>query len=79
MSIFNQTCKEDVDIRFYPDHIVAGKPVHHARNEILHNFLKSKCDYLWFVDDENPPRVDVLEKLLSHDKDIVSALVPIRH
>lgn len=81
LSIFNQTAVRDklVDLWFYPDNIVSWKPVHHARNEILQNFLKSKCEYLWFVDDDNPPAYDVLEKLLKHNKDIISAIVPIRH
>jgi len=78
ISIYNQTVK-DIDLWFYNENIIVGKPVHHARNEILWNFLKTSCDYLWFVDDDNPPQFDVLEKLLRHEVDYISALVPIRH
>lgn len=78
-NIFNQTCFKDHTILFDMESIVSGMPVQDARNMIVKNFLKSHYDYLWFVDDDNPPKLDVLEKLLSHEKDFVSALVPIRH
>jgi GT2 family glycosyltransferase len=54
-------------------------PVEDARNTIVQRFLRSKCDYLLFLDDDNPMMPDVLELLLSHEKDYVSAIVPIRH
>jgi hypothetical protein len=53
-------------------------PIHIARNKILEEFIKSSCDYLWFCDDDNPPLLDTLQKLLESDKDIVSAIVPLR-
>jgi len=81
LNIFNQTCvkNREVELVFYSENIIKRKPVQHARNEIVHNFLKSGCHYLWFVDDDNPPALDVLENLLEHQKDCVSALVPLRH
>lgn len=81
ISVYSQTAfKEGIaELYFFPDNIVAWKPIQHARNEILYNFIKSNCDYLWFVDDDNPPNYDVLEKLLKPEVDFISALVPIRH
>jgi len=49
-----------------------------SRNQIVHNFLRSNADYLWFVDDDNPPAVDVLKYLLEHKVDAISAVVPLR-
>lgn len=79
MNIFRQTAWENNDMWFNEDCIVSGRPVDQARNELVKRFLKSHCDYIWFVDDDNPPALDVLDKLLSHGKDFISALVPIRH
>ena len=79
MNIYNQTAWKEHNIWFDTDCIIPGRPVDVARNMLTQRFLKSHCDYMWFVDDDNPPALDVLEHLLSHEKDIVSALVPIRH
>lgn len=46
-----------------------------ARNIISMEALKNGCDYLLFVDDDNPIPPDTLEKLLEDDKDIVSAII----
>jgi len=79
MSVYNQTCYEDHEIQFDSESIVSHMPVEDARNTIAQRFLRSKCDYLLFLDDDNPMMPDVLELLLSHGKDYVSAIVPIRH
>lgn len=81
IAIYTQDCVLDksVELYFFNDCIVKRKPVQHARNQILHNFLKSGCHYLWFCDDDNPPAKDVLGNMLSHQKECVSALVPLRH
>lgn len=56
-------------------------PVDRARNQIAEQFLKASPDrpftHLFFIDDDTVPPLDALEKLLAHDKDIVSGLVPI--
>ena len=81
INIYSQTCVKswEVELYLYNDCIIKRKPIQHARNEIIDNFLKSWCHYLWFVDDDNPPALDVLENLIEHQKDYVSALVPLRH
>lgn len=78
INIFNQDCRNEVDIIFNRKNIVDRMPIQLARNEIVQEFFKSWADYLWFVDDDNPPAIDVLWKLILHDKDVVSALVPLR-
>jgi len=78
ISIYNQSCLKDIDLIFYRENIVDRMPVQLARNKIALDFIKSRADYLWFCDDDNPPKVDVLEYLLSHNKDVVNALVPLR-
>lgn len=50
-----------------------------ARNLLLSEFLKSDCDFLFFLDDDNPPEsVECLDALLSVGKPIVSGIVPSR-
>ena len=59
--------------------VVMRKPIHIARNELLIRFLKdTQADYIWFCDDDNPPAIDVLQKLINANKDICSAVVPLR-
>lgn len=58
--------------------IMAGvSPVALARNKIVETFLKSEASHLFMVDDDTIPPMDVVEKLLAHDKDIVSGVTPI--
>ena len=52
-------------------------PVDHARNVIVHDFLRTDCTHLMMVDDDIVPPVDTLERLLFHDKDIVAAACPL--
>lgn len=78
-NIVNQTCNKHVDILFDMESLTIRTPIQIARNELLDRFLtKTDADYLWFCDDDNPPSVDVLEKLINANKDIVSAIVPLR-
>lgn len=79
INIMNQELPRWYELVFYKDNIVSGRPIHIARNLIVQQFLASKCDYLWFCDDDNPPSIDVLKHLLSVQEDAVSALVPLRH
>lgn len=50
-----------------------------ARNYIVQRALESECTHLLFIDDDNPPTDDVLEKFLSADKDIVCSPIPSRN
>lgn len=78
-NIVNQTCNKHVDILFDMESLTIRTPIQIARNELLDRFLtKTDADYLRFCDDDNPPSVDVLEKLINANKDIVSAIVPLR-
>lgn len=45
------------------------------RNNVVDEFLKkSDADYLWWIDTDNPPKVGMASRLLSHDLPIVSGL-----
>jgi glycosyltransferase involved in cell wall biosynthesis len=51
----------------------------HARNTLIKDFLSSDCDYLLFLDDDNPPEsVDAIDKLIEARKPIISGLIPTR-
>lgn len=78
LNIFNQSCIDEVDLLFSKDCILERMPVQNARNKIVKNFITTKATHLWFVDDDNPPSLDTLENLLRADKDIVTALIPLR-
>lgn len=52
-------------------------PVDHARNTIVNRFLSTDCTHLLMIDDDIVPPVDTLERLLFHNKDIVSAVCPL--
>jgi GT2 family glycosyltransferase len=43
-----------------------------CRNRVTEKFLASDCDYLWFVDTDIIFKPGALNRLLEHDKDIVS-------
>lgn len=65
------------------------QPVERARNEIVKYFLNQRqtkgggpiapFTHLLFVDSDTIPPVDALEKLMAHDKDIISGITPILH
>lgn len=80
-AIFNivyQDCSGYVDIMFDMNSITLRQPIQIARNELLRRFIAWNSDYIWFCDDDNPPSLDVLGKLLNSNKDICSAIVPLR-
>lgn len=80
INIFQQIIPEWYELCFGRKHIVDRMPIQLARNELIQMFLYSPqdYDYFWWVDDDNPPSIEVLSYLLEHDKDVVSALVPLR-
>lgn len=75
---FYQELPEDVELIFDMNSLVIWQPIHQARNLLLERFIQWWYDYLWFLDADNPPAIDVLKKLLEADKDVVSAIVPLR-
>lgn len=67
--------QKDKNIMFYPT--MGIKPVEKARNEIVDQFLKTDATHLFWIDADTIPPLDALDKMLKHDKDIVSGLTPI--
>jgi len=65
----------EYDISFYPSTCVS--PVDRAREEIVEEFLKSKCTHIFWVDSDTVPKQDALKRLLDRDADIVSGITPI--
>ena len=53
------------------------QPVDNARNHIVEEFLKSDATHLFFVDSDTLPQIDTIDRLLAHDKDIISGITPI--
>lgn len=75
VTILKWVTDNKVAIAIYPTYCV--QPVDNARNNIVHYFLESNASHLLFIDADTIPPPDALYKLLSHDKDIVSAITPI--
>lgn len=46
-----------------------------ARNSCVKQFLESDCDYLFWVDDDVSCPPETLHRLITHDKDVVAAIV----
>ena len=60
-------------LRYYP--CVDVQPGYKARNVCHREFLKDSYDYLLFLDDDTIPPVDVIDRLLKANKDMISATV----
>ena len=60
-------------IKYFPLENV--RPIDKARNVCHREFLKEDYDYLFFLDGRVVPQVDVLDKLIAANKDIVSSTV----
>jgi len=60
----------DLEIEWW---IINRRFVHTARNEFVNAAQQLKMDYVWWVDDDCviPTDVDLLPRLIAHDKDIV--------
>ena len=63
------------DLSVYPT--ICVSPVDQARNEVVTEFLKSDCTHLLFIDSDTIPPQDTIDKMLEHDKAVVTALTPI--
>ena len=77
--IFQQEMPEWYELVFNMESIISWRVVHTARNDITRRFLLTDCDYLRWCDDDNPPSSDVLKYLIAANKDVCSALIPLRH
>jgi hypothetical protein len=56
-----------------------GQSPARGRNIIIEEALKYECSHILFIDDDTLVPPDLLTKLLSHDKDIVTALYLMRN
>jgi len=54
--------------------VTGVRPLEVALNRILDQFLKSDCEYLFTINDDEHLPSDALDRLLAHDKDIVIPL-----
>jgi hypothetical protein len=58
---------------------VHGQSPARNRNIAVEQALAHKCTHVLFLDDDTVPPVDIVHKLLSHDKDVVSGLYLMRN
>lgn len=49
-----------------------------GRNLMIEAALQNNCTHILFIDDDMAPKPDVLKRLISHDKDVVTALYLMR-
>lgn len=54
--------------------LVHGQSIAGNRNLIVEQALKNDCSHVLFLDDDVYPGLDIIFKLLKHDKDVVCAL-----
>lgn len=59
--------------------VIGRQRVERARNDFLIDAINENVDYLFFLDDDVIPPVNVIETLIAADKDIVSAPVKARN
>lgn len=57
---------------------VHGQSPAKSRNMIIDQAIENQCTHILFLDDDMIPSGDVLDKLLVHDKDIVTGLYLLR-
>lgn len=55
-------------------YFVNGSLVYDARNSIVQKSIECKADYVMFIDDDIVFPIDGIDKLIAHNKDIVSGL-----
>jgi hypothetical protein len=53
---------------------LASRPVEMAFNQLHEAFLKTECDWAFFLNADEVPPGDALERLAGHDKDVCSGL-----
>lgn len=56
--------------------MLVREPIATARNKIVKTALENKCDWIFWIDDDMvlKPNVNIIQRLLAHDKDIVAPL-----
>jgi hypothetical protein len=53
------------------------QPVDNARNHIVEEFIKSDATHLLFIDSDTLPPLNVIKRLLEHNRPIISGITPI--
>jgi GT2 family glycosyltransferase len=66
---------------YFTEHVA---PVDRARNQIVEFFLALQTEgkpltHLLMIDSDTVPEIDAIERLISHDLDVVSGMTPIVH
>jgi hypothetical protein len=63
---------KDYEFRiFFP----SARPIANNRNQIVKDFLEGDWDYLFMVDDDNPPHINPFD-LLDEDKPVIAGVYP---
>lgn len=81
-SFMSETVEALMNMKVTPNvftRVIGGEAVDKARNYMVRIALEQGATHLLFVDDDNPPPQNTLEKLITADKDIVCAPVLSRH
>jgi len=73
-NLFYWALDDKYEINIPPCIIEGYFPLDNARNTIVKEFLEQDYDYIWWVDDDIVPPVYALGRLLSHKKDIITAI-----
>lgn len=64
----------EYSFEFHPSKYT-NRPISNNRNQIVKDFLKTDNDFLFMIDDDNPPIKNPFE-LIKYDKDVIGAIVP---
>lgn len=56
---------------FFP----SARPISNNRNQIVKDFLNGDWEYLFMIDDDNPPRINPFD-LLDQDKPVIAGIYP---
>jgi hypothetical protein len=68
--------KQGIDVSFID--IYNESLITRARNTLTHAFLQSDSDYLLFIDADQSFNANDIVRMISHDKDIIAATVPMK-
>ena len=75
MQLISNVAHLDIKIETYTA-ILKRLPIVTARNKIVNTAQEHNCDWILWIDDDMvvKPNINLIEKLLAHDKDIVAPL-----
>lgn len=58
-------------------HLESGKPEDAAANKVMEAFLKTDCTHIMKMDNDIMADIDLIRRLLAHDKDVVGVPVTV--